>query len=100
MWGHVVTATLGAGGVSSSFPAGFNGVDPDLMDKMISDLRHKRGDLSGSIALVAFARLAHRSALRGIVQAAEEALSSTPRQVTREEATLGGKGPRGAPLSW
>ncbi len=41
-----------------------------------------------------------RSALRGIVQAAEAALSSTPRQVTREEAAGGGKGPRGAPPVW
>jgi hypothetical protein len=41
-----------------------------------------------------------RSALRGIVQAAEDALNSTPRQVTREEAAGGGKGPRGAPLPW
>lgn len=43
----------------SSFPAGFNGVDPDLMDQMISHLRHKRGDLSGFIAT-------HRARLAGL----------------------------------
>lgn len=51
-----------------------------------NDLDNQRGQL--------------KSALRGIVQAAEEALSSTPQQVTREEAARGGKGPRGAPLPW
>jgi len=45
--------------VVSSFPAGFNGVDPDLMDQMISYLRHKRGDLSGFIAT-------HRARLAGL----------------------------------
>jgi hypothetical protein len=51
-----------------------------------NDLDNQRGQL--------------KSALRGIVQTAEEALSSTPRQVTKEEAARGGKGPRGAPLPW
>jgi ribosomal protein S7 len=41
-----------------------------------------------------------RSALRNIVQAAEDALSRTPRQVTSAEALTGGKGPRGAPFFW
>ncbi len=45
--------------MSSSFPAGFNGVDPDLIDRMINELRHRRGDLSGFIA-------AHRARLAGL----------------------------------
>ena len=56
---YVLCDLRGTGEVNSSFPAGFNGVDPDLMDKLISDLRHKRGDLSGFIA-------AHRGRLAGL----------------------------------
>jgi hypothetical protein len=40
----------GTGTVSSGFPAGFSGIDPDLMDRMINVLRHKRSDLSEFVA--------------------------------------------------
>jgi hypothetical protein len=41
-----------------------------------------------------------RSALRRIVQATEEALHNTPKQVSPGEAMMGGKGPRGPALGW
>lgn len=43
-----------------------------------------------------------RTATRNILEAVESALRQTPRQVTRDEAARGGKGPRGAalPLGW
>jgi hypothetical protein len=45
--------------MTSAFPAGFNGIDPELMDTMINDLRHRRSDLSEFVA-------AHRGRLAGL----------------------------------